>query len=115
MSTSVETMPDRWRRKIGDANILYRLLEHYHNKLEVPLTMSQVTLGLKLIGKILPDLQSATLDIRVEHAGMNRLELEARAHILGINPNDLWHSIDNQSVIEHEKVIVIQEDTSESE
>jgi len=70
---------------------------------------------IKLTGKFLPDLAATTIDININHAGMNRLELEARAHVLGINPNDLWHSIDDQSVIEHEKVIVIQEDTSESE
>jgi len=107
-------LADKWRDKISKANILDRLLKDFRNKLRVPLTASQITLGLKLIGKILPDLQSATLDIRIEHAGMNRLELEARAHVLGINPNELWHSIDDQSVIEHDKVIVIQEDTSES-
>ena len=104
---------ERWRTKISQSNIFAELLKFCEGKLAME--PHRAAACLKLVGKFLPDLQAATLDININHQSMDKLELEARAHVLGINPNELWHSIDNQSVIEHDKVIVIQEDTSESE
>ncbi len=106
----------RWKAKISQSNMVHQLVafcEGHISPEEMP--PHRVMAILKLVGKFLPDLQAATLDININHQSMDKLELEARAHVLGINPNDLWHSIDDQSVIEHDKVIVIQEDTSESE
>ena len=95
----------RWRDKISQSNILHRLLEDFHNRLEVPLTPAQIGLGMRLIGKILPDLSAIALDVRVTGASLNKLELEARANILGVNVDNLWNDVNNQQVIEHQPIV----------
>ena len=113
MSTDVNRMQiaDKWREKLKASNMLELLIQFVEGKIEMQPHRAQAIL--KLVGKFLPDLQATTLDITVNHKTMNRLELEARAHILGINPNDLWNSIDTMNVIEHEKVQLIQEDSGD--
>ena len=100
----------RWRKKLSDANVFDRLLKHFNNELRVPLTGSQVMLGIKLMGKVLPDLQSSTLDIQVNHQSMNRLELEARMMQMGIDVDKEWQTIDNMKVIDVKPVLVEQDD-----
>lgn len=52
-------MSDAHRTKIENSQILNRLIAHA--KGEIQMTMTQVTVGLALIKKILPDLQSVEL------------------------------------------------------
>lgn len=53
------TMSNEHRDKIKNSNILSRLIAHAEGDLEM--TQSQVTTGLGLLKKVLPDLQSVTV------------------------------------------------------
>jgi hypothetical protein len=52
-------MPEEHRVKIANANILNVLLEHVQGKREMSAT--QVSAGIALMKKVLPDLQATTL------------------------------------------------------
>jgi hypothetical protein len=52
---------ERTRQKIADANVLTRLLKGFNG--EVELTSHQVAIGLKLIDKLVPNLQSVEQEI----------------------------------------------------
>ena len=96
------TSQERYRKKISEGNILDRLLKHFHNQLRVPLDNGQVMLGIKLVGKVLPDLQSIEVSGAINVNVMNRLELDARMITLGRDPSTVWASIDKPlPVIEH--------------
>jgi hypothetical protein len=58
------TVQDRIRQKIADAEVAKGLIAHY--KGELNLSPTQVTVGLALLKKVVPDLQSSELTI--EHA-----------------------------------------------
>lgn len=76
-------MSEAHRLKIANSNILNVLLKHVEGKREMSAT--QVTAGLGLLRKVLPDLQT------VEHKGdpnnpvqtVNRVELVAPGHVDG--------------------------------
>ena len=105
MSTAGLTVSDRWRKKISQSNMLDDLIMFAEGRLpfeQMPAHRANVIL--KLLGKFLPDLQAAAIEIRVTGDNLNRLELEARANILGVNVDNLWNDVNNQSVIEHEPV-----------
>lgn len=53
------TMPESHRVKIQNSNILNALIEHAEGRREM--SASQVTAGLGLLKKVLPDLQSVEL------------------------------------------------------
>ena len=113
MDITRSSLAEKWRDKISKANILDRLLKDLANKLTPPLTPSQITLGIKLIGKILPDLQSTTVDIGPNLTSMTKLELESRMYILGLNPTTVWESLNNQSVIQHVPELIDQNESLE--
>ena len=92
------TVTDRWRLRISESNILFRLIEHVEGRLE--LTGTQCATGLKLIGKILPDLQAVVVEVAIEHHSLNKLQLEGRLNALGINADKIWNQL-NPNVIEH--------------
>jgi hypothetical protein len=52
---------ERTRQKIADANVLARLLKGFNG--EVELTTHQVAIGLKLIDKLVPNLQSVEQEV----------------------------------------------------
>lgn len=52
-------MSDEHRTKIGNSQILKRLVDHVEGK--VDMSSTQVTAGLGLLKKIMPDLQSTTI------------------------------------------------------
>ena len=52
---------ERTRQKIADANVLTRLLKGFNG--EVELTAHQVAIGLKLLDKLVPNLQSVEQEI----------------------------------------------------
>lgn len=54
-------MTEEHRLKISNSNILNRLLKHMEG--EVELTQTQVTVGLALLKKVMPDLQA------IQHSG----------------------------------------------
>ena len=64
------TMPEAHRVKIQNSNILNALIEHATGKREM--SASQVTAGLGLLKKVMPDLQSMQLDanVSVSHEDM---------------------------------------------
>ena len=106
MSTAGLTVSDRWRKKISQSNMLDDLISFAEGRLpfeQMPAHRANVIL--KLLGKFLPDLQAAQLSITMKGDNLNRLELEARANILGLDVNNLWNDVNNQQVIEHEPVV----------
>lgn len=58
-------MSDEHRVKIQNSNILNALIEHVEGKREM--SGSQVTAGVALMKKVLPDLQSMQIEGQVEH------------------------------------------------
>lgn len=68
-------MPETHRVKIQNSNILNALIEHAEGKRKM--SASQVTAGLGLLKKIMPDLQAMQLDARVAVSHEDQLsELE---------------------------------------
>ena len=106
------SVSDRYRIKISEANIVDRLIKHYHNQLSIPLDNGQIMLGLKLINKILPDLQSVTVDVSVEHKQLTKLELEQRLLMLGRDPQVIWNQL-NPNIIESVAVPVRESEETE--
>ena len=53
------TMPDEHRTKISNSKILNRLVDHVEGKIEMSAT--QVTAGVALLRKIMPDLQAVEM------------------------------------------------------
>jgi hypothetical protein len=91
----------KWRERIQGSQLLNRLIDHCEGRLD--LSMSQCNTSLRLIDKILPSLQAVSVDVQVNHSGMDRYELEARLLALGQNPNDVWsklsgHTIDQEAI-----------------
>lgn len=62
------------RDKIRKSNILNNLIEHVEGKREM--TSTQVTAGLGLLKKALPDLQSVEHTGSVEHSVISKIERE---------------------------------------
>ena len=74
-------MSDEHRTKIANSQIIKALLEHVEGKREMSAT--QVSAGLGLLKKVLPDLQS------VEHSGNqdSPLEVVTRVHLVAGRDN----------------------------
>ena len=107
----MKALPDRWRDRISKANVLDRLLKHFNNELADPLDTGQITLGIKLISKVLPDLQSTTVEHRIDHSSLSIHELNGRLSALGYDPQQVWNrlngkAINNLAAIEHDDVPV---------
>lgn len=64
-------MGDEHRNKIGKSNILRRLIGHAEGTVEM--TATQVTAGLALLRKVLPDLAMIEVSGEVEHRYVARL------------------------------------------
>jgi hypothetical protein len=82
---------ERWRERIRQANILDRLIKFANG--DIDMSAAQAATGLKLIGKVLPDLQATTVTARVEHSSLSREELEARLTQMGGDAGKMWESI----------------------
>ncbi len=65
-------MSQEHRNKIGSANILNRLQKHFNG--EVEMSPTQVTVGLALLKKVMPDLQSVALT-DADHTGPAKIEI----------------------------------------
>jgi hypothetical protein len=91
---------DRWKDRISRAKVLERLLKHYQGELDPPMDQSQVTIGLRLLDKILPSLKAVDVSGRIEHQHLTRLELEARLIALGRDPADVWQQLEKRHTIE---------------
>jgi hypothetical protein len=59
-------MPEEHRVKIQNSNILNALIEHATGKREM--SASQVSAGLGLLKKVMPDLQAVQLDANVHNS-----------------------------------------------
>lgn len=86
------TVLDRTRKKISDANILDRLLQHFAGTLEKPLNAGQIQIGLKLVNKIAPDLK------QVEYRGELRImvtkqDIDSRLIEFGIDADKVWKEL----------------------
>ena len=70
-------MSDEHRVKIQNSNILNALIEHVDGRREM--TGTQVTAGIALLKKVLPDLQSVTISgddekpLKIEHSASLKL------------------------------------------
>lgn len=106
MSTSVSTIPDRWRAKISGSSILNQLILFAEGKIDM--LPHRAATGIKLIGKILPDLQSVSIEASINHSDLNRLELDAKLIALGMDPLDTWKGLD-KPIINHHAIIIDQE------
>ena len=93
---------DKWREKLKASNMVTLLIQFVEGKIDMQPHRAQTIV--KLMGKFMPDLQAVAIDIHVTGSTLNRLELEARANILGIDVPTLWNDVNNQSVIEHESI-----------
>ncbi len=92
------SVTERWRTKISDSVMFDDLIKYCEGKLDM--TTARANAILRIVGKILPDLQSVTVDVSVEHHDLNRLQLEGRLNALGINADKIWNQL-NPNVIEH--------------
>ena len=111
-----ETIRDKWAKRISDSNMLHELVKFSEGKIEMSAARANVIL--RLIGKILPDLQSVEVSATVNHVGLNRLELESRLLMLGKNPKQVWDSLNGQNkhtVLEHVPDDCDQNDDDESQ
>jgi hypothetical protein len=70
-------MSDEHRTKIGNSQILKCLLEHVEGVREMSAT--QVSAGLGLLRKVMPDLSSAELKSEVVHRYVARLPAKAKS------------------------------------
>ena len=111
MSTSVSTVRDRWTKKIQSSQVLNQLILYADGKIDM--TPARANACLRLVSKILPDLQSIQVDTNINYRDLNRLELEARMISLGYDPATVWKQLDN--VIEHESVPVINQDNHDND
>jgi hypothetical protein len=69
-------MPEEHRAKIANSQILKRLIDHVEGKIEMSST--QITAGLGLLRKCMPDLSSAELNATVEHRSVMRMPEPAK-------------------------------------
>lgn len=69
-------MTDEHRVKIQNSNVLNALVEHVEGKREMSST--QVTAGVALLKKVLPDLSQTEIKAEVEHRAVVRLPEPAR-------------------------------------
>ena len=107
MTTSVSTIPDRWRGKISGSNILHQLVEFAEGRIDM--APHRAATCIKLIGKILPDLQSVSIEASINHSDLSRLELDAKLIALGYNPQETWAKLD-KPIINHECITIDQDD-----
>jgi hypothetical protein len=103
---------ERWRKRISEANILDRLLQHFAGTLKPPLTASQVQVGLKLVSKVMPDLKAVEVKGYVAHLAMNRQELENRLTALGYSPDEVWDRLEGKT---QQKQQVIESDGKDTD
>lgn len=64
-------MPESHRLKIQNSNILNALVEHVEGKREMSAT--QVSAGIALLRKVLPDLSATEINGEIEHRAVMRL------------------------------------------
>lgn len=104
-SQTNDTVQEKWRKKISGSNMLVELVKFSEGKIEMSAARANVIL--RLVGKILPDLQSVEVSATINHRGLNRLELESRLLMLGKDPKQVWNSLNGQNsdsvpVLEHD-------------
>ena len=69
-------MPEEHRAKIANSQILKRLIDHVEGKIEM--TPTQITAGLGLLRKCMPDLSASELNATVEHRSVMRMPEPAK-------------------------------------
>ena len=96
---------ERMRNKIRHSSILPKLVRYSEGD-ETILTHSQALVGLKLISKVIPDLQTMQIEHTVDHAAMNIYELNSRLSSLGYDSASIWQQINGSTTdsvaIEHD-------------
>ena len=104
-----KTVAQKWRDKIQGSNILHRLIIFAEGNTEhrdyVEYSPAQCATGLKLIGKIMPDLSSVQHDVSIDTRTLNIHELNSRLASLGYEPEQVWNQLsgNDQNVIEHDQ------------
>ena len=94
---------DRWKDRISKSNILHELIQFSEG--DDIITYQQAQIGLRLIGKILPDLQSQQVQVDVNHNVLNIHELNAKLVSLGQQPESVWNQLTgNRPAIEHDAI-----------
>ena len=89
---------ERSIEKIKNGQLLHRLIEYCHGQLE--LTGKQVDTHLKLINKVLPDLQAVQHNVDVNHNVVDIHTLNARLSALGHDPQSVFAAISNNQPID---------------
>jgi len=102
------SMQNKWREKIKGSNVLTRLIQVAEGTLEIDKTAAMVSL--RLIDKILPNLQAVTVEQTVNHVGLTKWDLDARLIALGENPEDVWNTLANHQVVGHKVGGVLEHD-----
>ena len=95
---------ERMRTKIRHSSILPKLIKFSEGSIEM--TPAQAATGLKLIGKVIPDLQSTTHEVAINHNTLNIHELNGRLASLGYDATTIWNQLNGKQVpvIEHETI-----------
>ena len=108
MKQQLNRLPFKERsiQKIKDAMLLDNLLKYCNGVID--LTNGQLTAHLKLVGKILPDLQAVQHDVSIEHTSLSIHDLNGRLASLGHNPDDVWKSLNNNKIIDIKPEPIIQ-------
>ena len=98
------TFTQRSIEKIKNGRLLDNLMKYCNGKLE--LTGKQVDCHLRLINKVLPDLQSVQHDVSINNQSLNMYDLNARLASLGHDPEAIWSRLSTNKplVIEHDPI-----------
>ena len=89
---------ERSIEKIKNGMLLDRIIKFCHGQLE--LTGKQVDTHLKLINKVLPDLQAVQHNVDVNHNVVDIHTLNARLSALGHDPQSVFAAISNNQPID---------------
>jgi hypothetical protein len=95
--------PERTRNKIAASTILPELIKYAEGS-ESKLDHSRALIAVKLLGKLVPDLQSTQVDVSITNNQLNIHELNARLQSLGYEPQNVWSQLNGEApiTIEHE-------------
>ena len=92
MSTNRLSHKDRTLKKMSEAHIIDRLIQHFLGTLDPPMDAGQINIGLRLANKLLPDLKAIEQTIKDDRK-KSKLEVDAALIANGIDPEKIWKQV----------------------